>query len=172
MSHQNGIRSNLKKLIVTTLNLDGLAPERIADDEPLFGSGLGLDSVDALELEVGYGLLPLIDTDKGGELPGRVTNLRRQIATELGLVLPPVHLRDNLRLDSNEYRIKMRGVEVGRGVAHADRIMALDPVGASPRVDGVDGEELPTGVEHAYRVRLPGDRQHDPVRRPQRAGDI
>ena len=48
----DGIRTNLKKLIVTTLNLDGLTPERIADDEPLFGSGLGLDSVDALELVV------------------------------------------------------------------------------------------------------------------------
>ena len=49
---QNGIRTNLKQLIVTTLNLDGLTPDRIADDEPLFGSGLGLDSVDALELVV------------------------------------------------------------------------------------------------------------------------
>jgi acyl carrier protein len=49
---QNGIRTSLKQLIVTTLNLDGLTPERIADDEPLFGSGLGLDSVDALELVV------------------------------------------------------------------------------------------------------------------------
>jgi acyl carrier protein len=52
MPHQDSIRTNLKKLIVTTLNLDGLTPERIADDEPLFGSGLGLDSVDALELVV------------------------------------------------------------------------------------------------------------------------
>jgi acyl carrier protein len=52
MAEQKAIRSNLKKLIVTTLNLDGLTPERIADDEPLFGSGLGLDSVDALELVV------------------------------------------------------------------------------------------------------------------------
>jgi acyl carrier protein len=52
MSHQDSIRANLKRLIVTTLNLDGLTPERIADDEPLFGAGLGLDSVDALELVV------------------------------------------------------------------------------------------------------------------------
>lgn len=52
MPHQDSIRTNLKKLIVATLNLDGLTPERIADDEPLFGSGLGLDSVDALELVV------------------------------------------------------------------------------------------------------------------------
>jgi flagellar biosynthesis protein FlhA len=105
------------------------APERLQD----------LVTVDALELEVGYGLLPLIDLEKGGELPGRVTNLRRQIASEIGLILPPVHLRDNLRLDSNEYRIRMRGVEIGRGVAHSDRLMALDPVGTAPKLDGVDG---------------------------------
>lgn len=52
MPHEDSIRTHLKKLIVTTLNLDGLTPERIADDEPLFGAGLGLDSVDALELVV------------------------------------------------------------------------------------------------------------------------
>ena len=52
MAEQDAIRANIKKLIVTTLNLDGLVPERIADDEPLFGAGLGLDSVDALELVV------------------------------------------------------------------------------------------------------------------------
>ncbi len=105
------------------------APERLQD----------LVTVDALELEVGYGLLPLIDLDRGGELPGRVTNLRRQVASDLGLLLPPVHLRDNLRLDSNEYRIRMRGVEIGRGNAYSDRLMALDPVGSSPVLDGADG---------------------------------
>lgn len=56
-------------------------------------------SIDALELEVGYALLPVIDLEKGGELPARVTALRKQLATDLGIVLPSVHLRDNLRLD-------------------------------------------------------------------------
>jgi flagellar biosynthesis protein FlhA len=104
-------------------------PERLTD----------LINVDALELEVGHGLLPLIDTDKGGELPGRVTTLRRQIAGDLGIVLPPCHLRDNLRLEPHEYRIRIRGNEIGAGVAYMDRIMVLDPGGAAPQVAGMEG---------------------------------
>jgi flagellar biosynthesis protein FlhA len=105
------------------------APERMQD----------LIAVDAIELEVGHGLLRLIDLDKGGELPGRVTSLRKQIATDLGVVLPPVHLRDNLRLEPNEYRIRLRGVEVGKGTAYVDRLMVLDPSGGAPEVSGLDG---------------------------------
>src|SRR5882724_2101362 len=104
-------------------------PERMQD----------LIVVDAIELEVGHGLLRIIDLDKGGELPGRVTSLRKQIATDLGVVLPPVHLRDNLRLDPNEYRIRLRGVEVGKGTAYVDRLMVLDPAGGTPHVAGLDG---------------------------------
>ena len=105
------------------------APERMQD----------LIVVDAIELEVGHGLLRLIDLDKGGELPGRVTSLRKQIATDLGVVLPPVHLRDNLRLEPNEYRIRLRGIEVGKGNAYIDRLMVLDPSGGTPHVAGLDG---------------------------------
>jgi flagellar biosynthesis protein FlhA len=75
---------------------------------------------------------------RGGELPGRVTALRKQIASELGLVIPAVHLRDNLRLDANEYRIKLRGLDLSTGIAYVDRVMALDPSGSVPRLDGVD----------------------------------
>jgi flagellar biosynthesis protein FlhA len=89
-------------------------------------------------MEVGHGLLRLIDLDKGGELPGRVTNLRKQVASDLGLVLPPVHLRDNLRLDANEYRIRLRGVEIARGTAYADRVMVLEPSGGRPTLPGSD----------------------------------
>ncbi len=105
------------------------APERLQD----------LIAIDALELEVGHSLLGLIDIDRGGELPGRVTSLRRQVAQDTGVVLPPVHLRDNLRLDANEYRIRMRGVEIARGIAYADRVMALDSAGSMPVLAGVEG---------------------------------
>jgi len=118
----------------------GDKPERIQD----------LISVDAIELEVGHGLLGLIDLAKGGELPGRVTNLRRQVASDLGLVLPPVHLRDNLRLDANEYRVRLRGVEIARGVAYADRFMVLEPSGGRPVLPGADaivGKEPAFGLE-------------------------
>jgi flagellar biosynthesis protein FlhA len=105
------------------------APERMAD----------LVAVDPLELEVGHALLALIDVDRGGELPGRVTSLRRQVAGDLGIVLPPVHLKDNLRLDATEYKVRLRGQEIGGGTAHADRVMVLDPTGAAPKAPGLDG---------------------------------
>jgi flagellar biosynthesis protein FlhA len=113
-------------------------------------------ALDALELEVGYGLLPLIDLEKGAELPGRVTALRRQIAGDLGIVLPSVHLRDNLRLDANDYRVLLRGLEIGRGVAYADRLMALDPGGGEPGIDGVRGVDPAFGLPAMWVV--PTDR--------------
>jgi len=103
-------------------------------------------ALDTLELEVGYALLPFIDVDKGGELPGRVTALRKQLATELGLVLPSVHLRDNLRLDGTEYRVKLRGLEIGRGIAHSGRLMCLEPNGGTPTIDGLPGKDPAFGL--------------------------
>jgi flagellar biosynthesis protein FlhA len=124
------------------------APERLAD----------LIALDPLELEVGHGLLSLIDIDKGGELPGRVSNLRRQIASDLGIVLPPVHLRDNLRLEAADYKIKLRGNEVGSGQAYADRVMALDPSGAAPTsgLEGISAKEPAFGLPALWV--LPSDR--------------
>jgi flagellar biosynthesis protein FlhA len=107
-------------------------------------------AVESLELEVGYGLVPLIDLGKGGELPGRVTVLRKQLATDLGVVLPSVHLRDNLRLDANAYRVLLRGLEVGKGVAHPDRLMALDPSGRAPLVEGLPGTDPAFGLPSVW----------------------
>jgi flagellar biosynthesis protein FlhA len=115
-------------------------PERIQD----------LLGLDALELELGYGLVSLLDLEKGGELPGRVTALRRQLATDLGIVLPSVHLKDNLRLEPNQYRVLMRGMEIGRGEAHADRLMALDPGGGAPGVDGLRGVDPAFGLPSVW----------------------
>lgn len=114
----------------------GPRPERIQDALKL----------DALELEVGYQLLPLIDVEKGGEVPGRVTALRRQVAEELGIVLPAVHLRDNLRLEPGEYRVNLRGVEVARATLHTDRLMALDPTGRAPALEGLSAKEPAFGL--------------------------
>jgi flagellar biosynthesis protein FlhA len=111
-------------------------PERVQD----------LLAMEALELEVGFALVPLIDLAKGAELPGRVTALRKQLASDLGVVLPSVHLRDNLRLEANAYRVLLRGLEIGKGVAHADRLMALDPSGAAPAFDGLRGHDPAFGL--------------------------
>ncbi len=103
-------------------------------------------AMDALELEVGYALLPLIDLAKGGELPGRVTSLRRQLAVDLGVVLPSVHLRDNLRLEANEYRVRLRGLDIGHGTLHMDRLLCLDPQGGQPNVEGLPAKEPAFGL--------------------------
>ncbi len=103
-------------------------------------------ALDTLELEVGFTLLPLIDVEKGGELPGRVTSLRKQLATDMGLVLPSVHLKDNLRLDGTEYRVKLRGIEVGRGVVQAGRLMCLEPNGGTPTIEGLPGKDPAFGL--------------------------
>ncbi|MFT3708921.1 MAG: flagellar biosynthesis protein FlhA [Archangium sp.] len=103
-------------------------------------------ALDALELEVGYALLPAIDLEKGGEIPGRVTALRKQLASDLGIVLPSVHLRDNLRLEPNEYRVKLRGLEIGKGTAHLGRLMCLEPSGGTPTIDGLPGKDPAFGL--------------------------
>lgn len=102
--------------------------------------------VDTLELEVGYGLLALIDVDRGGELPGRITSLRKQLAAELGIILPSVHLRDNLNLEANDYRVVLRGVEVAKGIAYSDRLMALEGTGKQPDLEGVEAKEPAFGL--------------------------
>jgi len=115
---------------------EALKPERMAD----------VLAVEPLELQIGVGLLPLIDIAKGGELPGRVVALRKQLAQDLGVVLPSVHLRDNLRLGQFDYRVMLRGLEIGRGIAYPDRLMALDPRGNAPAMEGMPAKEPAFGL--------------------------
>ncbi|MEM9347896.1 MAG: flagellar biosynthesis protein FlhA [Planctomycetota bacterium] len=93
-------------------------------------------TVDALELEVGYALVKLVDTTQGGDLLERVSNGRRQLATEFGLVMPPVSIRDNVQLPPNEYRLKIRGNTVAVGKAYPGQFFAVDNGLASPGEDG------------------------------------
>ena len=102
--------------------------------------------LDTLELELGIDLIALIDPKRSGELPGRVTALRKQLATDLGVLLPSVHLKDNLRLEGTTYRVLLRGVEVARGSAHRDRLMVLDPAGSDPAIEGIATREPSFGL--------------------------
>jgi flagellar biosynthesis protein FlhA len=83
--------------------------------------------VDVLGLEVGYRLVPLVDASQGGELLRRIKGIRKKFAREIGFLPPSVHIRDNLELKPAAYRIMLKGVEVGRGEAHAGRFLAIDP---------------------------------------------
>jgi flagellar biosynthesis protein FlhA len=93
--------------------------------------------VDPLELEIGYGLISLVDPDQGGDLLERVKMLRKQLAQELGIVIPPVRIRDNVDMESNRYVIKLRGNPIGEGEVMPGYQLALLP-------DDVD--EVPTGT--------------------------
>ena len=92
--------------------------------------------LDAISMELGYGLIPLVDKDKGAELLDRITSIRRETALELGLVVPPIRIIDNMRLGPNEYGLKIRGVEVGRGSIRLGHYMSINPGGARETIEG------------------------------------
>ncbi len=93
-------------------------------------------SVEMLTLEVGYELVGIVESARGGTLLDRVASLRQQIARDLGLVIPPVHVCDNLSLSPGGYRVLVQGNEIGQGQCRAGRLLAVDPSGASPPLDG------------------------------------
>ena len=106
-----------------------------------------LAPLDLLELEVGYELVPLVDAQQHGELIERIRSLRRQLAQEMGFVVPPVHIRDNLQLKSGEYAILLRGVEIARGEIRLGHYLAINPGGADPGVRGIATKEPAFGLD-------------------------
>ncbi|MFA5575822.1 MAG: flagellar biosynthesis protein FlhA [Tissierellaceae bacterium] len=107
---------------------------------------LGLLKVDDIELELGYGLIPLADVDQGGDLLDRIVMIRRQIAMELGLVVPIVRLRDNIQLNPNEYIIKIKGVRVTKGEVYFDHYLAMDSGMGDGNIEGIDTVEPAFGL--------------------------
>lgn len=103
--------------------------------------------VDALEIEIGYGITKLADTKVGGDLPERITATRRQLALDLGFVMPSVRIRDAFNLTPNAYAIKVRGEEVARAEAPADKLLAIDSGGVSQHVPGIPTREPVFGLE-------------------------
>ncbi|MCD8349260.1 MAG: flagellar biosynthesis protein FlhA [Planctomycetaceae bacterium] len=104
--------------------------------------------IDAMELEVGYGVVPLVDTQQsgGGGLLARVQMIRQQLALELGIIVPPIRIRDNIQLEANEYVIKIHGAPVASGTAEADRFMAIDSGAATEKLDGDETIEPAFGM--------------------------
>src|SRR4051795_3357099 len=102
--------------------------------------------IDPLELAIGFGLVPLVDQKAGGSLLSRVSAIRRQIASELGMVIPPVRIHDEIGLDSHEYVIKVRGAEVARGRTMAGHQLAMDPGDAVGQLPGVQTTEPAFGL--------------------------
>ncbi len=94
-------------------------------------------SVDPIELEFGYGIIPLADVNQGGDLLDRVVMIRRQIALELGTVVPIIRLRDNIQLNPNQYIIKIKGIQVSEGEILFDHYMAMNPGYVEEEITGI-----------------------------------
>ena len=102
--------------------------------------------MDTMELEIGYAIIPLVDTDKGGTLLNRIKSIRRQIALEMGFIVPPVRIRDNLQLDADEYVVLLRGVRTAKGSVMPDRYMVMNPEGPMDDIQGIPTKEPAFGL--------------------------
>jgi flagellar biosynthesis protein FlhA len=92
--------------------------------------------LDPISLELGYGLVPLVDKEQGAELLERITKIRRETALDLGLIVPRIRIIDNMRLEPSEYCLKIRGVEVGRGVLRMGSYLCINPGSVSEEIEG------------------------------------
>ncbi|HZX69568.1 MAG TPA: flagellar biosynthesis protein FlhA [Rhodanobacter sp.] len=107
-------------------------------------------SVDPLGLEVGYRLIPLVDVHQGGELMGRIKSVRRKLSQELGFLVPAVHIRDNLDLGPNTYRITLMGVPMGEAEVHNERLMAINPGQVHGTLQGIATQDPAFGLEAVW----------------------
>ena len=125
------------------------AEERKEELPPPQGEEVSTEALlpmDIIEFEVGYGLIPLVDTSQGGELLARIKGMRRTVAGELGVVVPPIHVRDNLELKPNEYRLMLKGIEIARAEAIADRLLVLNPEKVEIDIPGIPVKEPAFGL--------------------------
>ena len=102
--------------------------------------------VDPLGLEVGYNLIPLVDIKKGGNILDRIKSIRRQIALELGIVVPPIRIRDNLQLEPNQYTVLLRGIEIARGELMMGNFLAMSPGKVETEIQGVKTSDPAFGL--------------------------
>ncbi len=102
--------------------------------------------VDPLELEIGYGLIPLVDPEHGGDLLHRITMIRKQVALEMGIIIPPIRIRDNIQLKPDNYVVKLRGHEIARGEVRPGYVMALNAGGVTRPIRGIETVEPAFGL--------------------------
>ena len=107
---------------------------------------VSLLQVDPMELEIGYSLIPLVDTGQGGDLLDRIVMIRRQCALELGLVVPTIRIRDNIQIKPNAYIIKLKGVEIAKGELMLDHFLAMNSGTVFEEVPGIETTEPAFGL--------------------------
>ncbi|MTT32262.1 flagellar biosynthesis protein FlhA [Terrilactibacillus sp. BCM23-1] len=127
--------------------LDEMAEEQALEDTfKSQESVIDLIQVDPIEFEFGYALVPLADSSQGGDLLDRIVMIRRQLAIEMGVVLPIVRIRDNIQLEPNQYRIKIKGSEVANGELLYDHYLAMSPGIDDPAIQGIQTTEPAFGL--------------------------
>ncbi len=114
--------------------------------------------VDPVEMEFGYNLLPLVLPEQGGDFLERITLIRRQVATELGMIIPPVRVLDNMQMDPNTYSIKLKGMEVARFQIRPNHFLAMDSGSVEQEMKGVEVKEPAFGLPALW---IPEDRQEE-----------
>lgn len=116
--------------------------QKAAEDEPISS----ILQIDNIKIELGYGVLPLINYDKGNKLPDQIKALRKQLAKDMGFIMPSVRIMDNMQLQTNEYVIKIKDIECGRGEVRPDMLLVMDPQGGSITIPGDDTKEPAFGL--------------------------
>jgi len=113
---------------------------------------------DPMELDVGYGLIRLVDRKQGGDLLDRITNMRRQVALELGIVVPPIRIRDDIQLQPNEFAVKIKGLKFGSGEVMPGHLLAIDSGTVSERIHGTETCEPTFGLPALW---IAEDQRHE-----------
>ena len=113
---------------------------------------------DPMELTVGYGLIRLIDRKQGGDLLERITNMRRQVAQELGIIVPPIRIRDDIQLQPNEFRVKLKGFEIGKGDLLPGHLLAIDAGTVTDKIQGMETTEPAFGLPALW---IAEDQRHE-----------
>ena len=106
--------------------------------------------MDPLELEIGYSLIPMVEASQGGDLLERMTSLRKQLAAELGIIVPSIRIRDNVQLDANQYTIKMRGIDQGKGELLPGYYLVLMPEDFKPDIKGIETKDPTFGMDAVW----------------------
>ena len=109
-----------------------------------------VSTVDIVGLEVGYRLIPLVDKSQGGQLLSRIKGVRKKLSQDLGFLMPSVHIRDNLDLMPNVYRITLMGVTIAEAEIHPDRELAIDPGQVFGKIEGIEGKDPAFGLDASW----------------------
>lgn len=139
------LRRSIKKKTEEPDEIPDSAKEN-ADEKRKPENVLNLLQVEQLELEFGYGIVPMVDMSLGGDLLDRIIMIRRQCAIDLGIILPSIRMRDNVRLGTNEYKIMIKGIEVARGEVMPDHYLAINSDGVEETITGIETVEPTFGL--------------------------